>query len=167
MMKGDLHTLKKVCLYGSRVMLVGTVVLFAVAVAMLGLGIGSLFSDVCSDLCRDITNDAQNVGAAMAELFVIFILATVTVLCTYRIMVSIHSEHSPFNESNTDIVKRLSLAYLPASVVLALLEFLAHGIIAPVLFVFFGCILLSVILYIFALIIRYGAVLQNESDHTL
>lgn len=166
-MKGDLHTLKKVCLYGSKVMLAGTVVLFAIALALLAMGIGSLFSDACLDLCKDIAGDADRYGAAIAELFVIFVLATITVMCTYRIMVSIHSEHSPFNEDNTGIIKGVSRVYLAGAVILAALEYLAHGVLAPVLFMFFGCILISVLLYIFALIVRYGAVLQNESDHTL
>ena len=41
-----------------------------------------------------------------------------------------------------------------------------HGVLFAA-FVFFGCILVSVILYSLALIVRYGSVLQNESDHTL
>lgn len=166
-MKGDLHTLKKVCLYGSKVMLAGTVVLFTIALALLVMGIGSLFSDTCLDLCNDIAGDADRYGAAIAELFVIFVLATITVMCTYKIMVSIHSEHSPFNEDNTDIIKGVSHVYLVGAAILAILEYLAHGVLAPVLFMFFGCVLISVLLYIFALIVRYGAVLQNESDHTL
>ena len=44
-MKGDLHTLKKVCQYGSKVMLGGTAVILAVLAAYLVLGAASFFSD--------------------------------------------------------------------------------------------------------------------------
>ena len=173
MMKGDLHTLKKVCLYGSKVMLAGTVILFAVAVAVAALGISSFFTESTRGILSDILQfdvaaaDSLKTGISVAELTFVFLLATVTVRRIYLVMVSIHTEHSPFNNANTQIVKILSFVYLASAVILLVLDLVAGRGIASALFMFFGCILLSVVLYIFALIIRYGAVLQDESDHTL
>ncbi|MBO4502791.1 MAG: hypothetical protein J5707_03955 [Candidatus Methanomethylophilus sp.] len=172
-MKGDLSTLKKVCMYGSKVMLAGTFVLLAIAVAVLALGISTFFWDGGKDILSGIlgfdtaTASDLRVTACFTEYVFVFLLATETVRRIYLVMVSIHKEHSPFNETNTDIVKTLSQIYLIASVVLLVIDILGERGVASAAFMFFGCILLSVVLYIFALIIRYGAVLQNESDHTL
>ena len=172
-MKGDLSTLKKVCMYGSKVMLAGTVVLLAVAVTLVVLGASTVFWDGGKDILSGIlgfdTDSASSVRtfSSLAELVCVFLLATETVRRIYLVMVSIHTEHSPFTEANTTIVKTLSQIYLGASVVLLALDLLGERGIASAAFMFFGCILLSVVLYIFALIVRYGAVLQNESDHTL
>ena len=173
MMKGDLHTLKKVCLYGSKVMLAGTFVLLAVAVAVAVLGASSFLTDSTRGILSDILQfdvssaDSLKTAVSVAELTFVFLLATETVRRIYLVMVSIHTEHSPFTEANTAIVKTLSQIYLVASVVLFVLDILGERGVASAAFMFFGCILLSVVLYIFALIVRYGAVLQNESDHTL
>lgn len=172
-MKGDLHTLKKICMYASKVMLAGTIVLFAACIALIALGIVSLFSDAAEDFLGTILGfsvasaSSLKVGASLAELVCVLALATETVRRIYLVMKSIENEHSPFNERNTDTVRILSFIYLAAAPVLAVLEILGEKLIASTLFVFFGCILLSVVLYIFALIVRYGSVLQNESDHTL
>ena len=172
-MKGDLSTLKKVCMYGSKVMLAGTVILMAVVILLIALGISAAVWDGGKDILSDIlgfdTDSASSVRtvSCLAELVCVFLLATETVRRIYLVMVSIHTEHSPFTEANTAIVKTLSQIYLVASVVLFVLDVLGERGIASAAFMFFGCILLSVVLYIFALIVRYGAVLQNESDHTL
>ncbi len=173
MMKGDLHTLKKVCLYGSKVMLAGTFVLLAVAIAVAAVGVSTLFTDSTKDILSYILQfdvasaSSLKVGVSVAELVFVFLLATETVRRIYLVMVSIHTEHSPFNESNTQIVQTLSCVFLVSAVVLMAFELVAGRGVASALFMFFGCILLAVVLYIFALIIRYGAVLQDESDHTL
>ena len=172
-MKGDLSTLKKVCAYGSKVMLAGTFVLFTIALAVFFLGISSFFWDGGNELLSGILGfdaaSASNlrVVACFMEYVFVFLLATETVRRIYLVMVSIEKEHSPFNEANTGIVKTLSQIYLGASVVLLVIDLLGEHGAASAAFMFFGCILLSVVLYIFALIIRYGAVLQDESDHTL
>ena len=44
-MRGDLHTLKKVCKYASAVMLIGEIVFAALVIAMLVLGVVAQFSD--------------------------------------------------------------------------------------------------------------------------
>ena len=173
MMKGDLHTLKKVCLYGSKVMLAGTFVLLAVAIAVAAIGASSFLTDSTKGLLSDILQfdvysaDSLKTAVSVAELTFVFPLATETVRRIYLVMRSIHTEHSPFNDANTQIVKILSFLYLASAFVLMVFDLVAGRGIASALFMFFGCILLSVVLYIFALIIRYGAVLQDESDHTL
>lgn len=173
MMKGDLHTLKKVCLYGSKVMFAGTVILMAVVIVLIGAGAASFFVDSIQDFLGDCidkdfeSDSAIEVAAAYLELLLLFILAAATVYITYLVMKSIHSEHSPFNEFNTARVKVLSQTYLAAAFAFAVLEIAGSKEWTSTLFMFFGCILVSVILYSLSLIIRYGAVLQNESDHTL
>ena len=171
-MKGDLHTLKKVCRYGSRTMFAGTVVLLILAVALCAVGAGSFFSDGAEDLLNEVlsTDDYTKSlvkSASFIELLYLLILAAVTVYVTFLVMRSVATEHSPFNESNTKLVITLSQIFLISAVVFAVLEILASKGAASVLFMFFGCVLVSVILYVLALIIRYGTVLQTESDHTL
>lgn len=172
-MKGDLHTLKKVCQYGSKVMLGGTAVILAVLAAYLVLGAASFFSDGMASFLQDCIgirfegHTAVQVAAAYLSIVAVLAMAVVTVFVTYLVMTSIVTEHSPFNETNTGRVLRLSQIYLIAAVAMGILGLLGpHGILFAA-FVFFGCILVSVILYSLALIVRYGSVLQNESDHTL
>lgn len=171
-MKGDLHTLKKMCLYGSKVMLAGTLVLAAIIAALLVLGAGSLVSDGISGILEDILGmdfgeeSATKVASSYLEMLIIFVLALVTVFTTYKVMRSIHDEHSPFTETNVLRVKRLSFVFLFGAVLLLVMEALKDGW-ASMTFMFFGCILLSVVLYMFALMIRYGGLLQDESDRTL
>ncbi len=172
-MKGDLHTLKRVCQCGSGVMLAGTAVIALVIIALLIIGIGSLFSDAFSDLLgscigKSVGSDpGEEVAGAYFELLAVFILALVTVRTTHLVMISIRDEHSPFTEENTSRVTALSRMYVAGAVVLAVLELIGGRGPAGSAFMFFGCILLSVVLFMFALMIRYGAVLQDESDHTL
>lgn len=171
-MKGDLHTLKKVCMYASKVMLAGTAVLGAIIAVLIVLGVGSFFSDTLSEIlqnvldCRFGTDPAEDVAASYCEVLLIFVLALITVFTTYGVTVSIRSEHSPFVDSNVSLVKNLSATYLAFAFVFLVLE-LTKGKLANMTFMFFGCVLISVVLYMFALIIRYGGLLQDESDHTL
>ncbi|MBE6526579.1 MAG: hypothetical protein E7Z63_02260 [Thermoplasmata archaeon] len=170
-MKGDLHTLKRICEYASKVMFAGIFAVAALLIATLVLGIGSVFSDGMGDILRTVTGlDSPEDLATWAALFkivAILALGIVTVYAVYLLMVSVRDEHSPFNDRNTGVIILLSKIYLVMSVVLLALSAAASDSIAMVAFVFFGCILISVVLYCFALIVRYGAVLQDESDHTL
>lgn len=172
-MKGDLHTLKKVCLYGYKTMSIGMVVIGAIIAMMVILGCEALAMDSDHELLQsilsvDFDNDSAIVCvSSFAEVTLIFVLAFITVFCIRALMVSIHSEHSPFTDDNVHIVKFMAFLYLGASVVFALLELIGKGGPASAAFMLFGCILISVVLYILALVVRYGAVLQNESDHTL
>ena len=170
-MKGDLHTLKRICEYASKVMFAGIIVIVVFLVATLVLGIGSVFSDGMGDILNAVTGlespDDLHSWAALFKIVAILALGAVTVYTVYLLMVSIRDEHSPFNDRNTGSTILLSKIYLVMSVVLLVLSAAAADSIAMVAFMFFGCILLSVLLYCFALIVRYGAVLQDESDHTL
>lgn len=170
-MRGDLHTLKKVCLYGSKAMLLGEAVLGIVIAALVVLGIGSLVSDGISSTLGDLIDsdpdDSDGFSARWLEVVSVFLLGLATVHVIRVVMVSIHQEHSPFTEANTSVVVSLSKVYPFAAVVLAVLEWIASGNIAFVVFLFFGCILIAVVLYVLALMIRYGSVLQDEWDHTL
>ncbi len=172
-MKGDLSTLKKVCLYGSKVMFAGTAVLSAIIGALMVLGAGSLFSDGMREFLggfigSDFTDgtDAEAVSAYLIMLL-IFALAVITVFTTYQVMVSIYTEHSPFTETNTSRIKMVSKSYLVCAVAFLVLEAAGGNGLAVISFMFFGCVLIAVVLYMFALIVRYGALLQDESDHTL
>ena len=172
-MKGDLHTLKKACLYGSMVMACGAMVIAAVIVVIVSLGIGSFVSETFADILGSMIqlsledDSATVVVAAYAEMLLIFLLAFVTVLTIYWMMSSIHEDHSPFSVDNTDRAMVLSRIYFMAAVVIAILELLGGRGFGSVLFMFFGCILIAVVLFMFSLIIRYGSVLQDESDRTL
>ncbi len=171
-MKGDLSTLKKVCLYGSKVMAVGTAVLGAVIAAILILGACSPFSDAAADALWSIMGlESEDPSLKKACLYIcmltVFALAVFTVGQLRRIMASIHSEHSPFTETNTSRAIAMSKVYIAGAIVLGATELIGGSGPAAAAFMFFGCILLSAVLYMFALIIRYGSVLQNESDHTL
>ena len=170
-MKGDLHTLKRICEYASKVMYFGTIIVGIFLIELLVLGIGSAFSDGMGDLLHTQTGLAAPCDlvtwAALVKVIAILALGVATVYTVYIIMVSVRDEHSPFNDRNTGFLIILSKIYLVMSVVLLALSAAASDSIAMVAFMFFGCILISVILYCFALIVRYGAVLQDESDHTL
>lgn len=171
-MKGDLHTLKKVCFYGSKTMFCGSIVLMILAVALTLIGGLSLFSEDMGGILDDILSTGDGVGpivrcSSFFELLFLLLLAAVSVYVTFVVMRSVSNEHSPFNESNTKHAIRLSQIYLVSAFLFASLEIAGNKEVASVLFMFFGCILVSVILYVLALIIRYGAVLQTESDHTL
>ncbi len=172
-MKGDLHTLKKVCQYGSGVMLAGTAIIGIIILGLLILAVGSLFSDAFSDIlgsCIGMSVGSDPVGevaGSYLELLSIFVLALVTVSMTHRVMVSVRDEHSPFTELNTSRMTMLSRMYIVGAVLLAVLELIGGRGPAGAAFMFFGCLLLAVVLFMFALMIRYGAVLQDESDHTL
>ncbi len=171
-MKGDLSTLKKVCLYGSKVMTAGMAVIAVVILVLIVLGIGSLISgDISAALDGMIGTSSEDSTAvrmcSFLAILTVFVLAFVTVKAVRDQMLSIRSEHSPFTEDNTRRLIVMSKIYIAGAVILGILELAnGHGA-ASVAFMFFGCILLSTVLYVFALMVRYGAVLQNESDHTL
>jgi putative transcriptional regulator len=170
-MKGDLHTLKRICEYASKVMLVGEATIVAVLAILVGLGVASFASDLAADILSkvfglDVPDDIPS-AAGLAMVAFILVLALFTVWSIYSIMISIRDEHSPFTEGNTGILIRLSKVYLVSSVVLGALSMVYVGRLGPAAFMFFGCILVCVVLYCYALTVRYGAVLQDESDHTL
>jgi len=169
-MRGDLHTLKRVCSYASIVMLVGEVafLLLAVGTAIFGIlafsdnGIRSSFIDLIKCNGSDIS-----VIAGMIEMVLAFVAMFITVKVIHDIMVSIQREHSPFMEDTPKGFKLVCLTYLISSVPLAILEYLCREDFVLSICVFLLCILISVVMYCLTIIFRYGHLLQDESDHTL
>ena len=170
-MRGDLHTLKRVCEYASKVMYVAEYVLAALAVATLALIIASFFSEAAEDFITEwVGTDADETYrrvAAALKFMMIWVMGFLTVKGVHDIMCDIRDEHSPFTEANTDRMILISKIYLIGAIVLLALDIFAGTQIAFTVFVFLGCLLISVVMYCLALVCRYGGVLQKESDETL
>lgn len=166
-MKGDLSTVKKVSRYASTVMAVGAVVLGACIVAVAGIGIWSAVSEEGVKALSGILQTDGNIAAACLELLVILALGLATVLTIREFMLNIIREHSPFNTENVRRLKLLSVIYLALSFVLAATDIANTGFTFHTLFLFFGSILVSVVMYCLSCVFNYGSVLQKESDETL
>ncbi len=170
-MRGDLHTLKRICEYASKVMLVAEYVLAALAVATLVLIIASFFSEAAEDLVRDwVDSNADETYRMVASSFkflIIWIMGFLTVKGVHDVMCDIRDEHSPFTVANTDRIILISKIYLVGAFVLLIIDVVAGTQAAFAAFVFLGCLLISVVMYCLALVCRYGGVLQKESDETL
>lgn len=170
-MKGDLHTLQKVCGYASKVMLLGEAVIAAVILAVAVLGLTSPFVGWSADALSFIAGlrvpSDLATYADLARVLFILVLGLFTVFTVRLLMISVSREHSPFTLDNVRPMVAASKVYLLGAVVIGALTFLATESFGETVFVFFGCVLISVVLYCFGLMIRYGAVLQDESDHTL
>ncbi len=169
-MRGDLHTLKRICSYASVVMLIGEIAFLLLSLAMLILGIWSLSSPDIREffigLIKCGTTDISII-AGMLEMVIAFIAMFVTVNVIHDIMVSIQKEHSPFVSEHADRFKLVSLTFLFSSVPLTILEFLNRGDNVIAVCILLVCILISVVMYCLTIIFRYGYLLQDESDHTL
>ena len=165
-MKGDLNTLKKVCMYASKVMFAGQVVLGLIIAATVILGAVSLLSDGFADEVSGwIGGDMSPIASMEALLILVMGFITLRIVCGF--MDSIQRNHSPFTQGNVDRLKALSWTYLVSSVFLAVLEYLAHGSVSNAIFLCLGSLLVCVVMYCLALIFRYGGLLQKESDETL
>jgi len=169
-MRGDLHTLKKVCSYASVVMLAGEIAFMILAAASAVLGAVSFISpdirETFSQLIKCGETDLS-LAAGTVEMVILFATMFVTVKMIHDTMVSIQKEHSPFMNENAARFKTICLAFLMASVPLSVLEFLTRGDQILAVCVFLAFILISVVMYCLTIIFRYGAMLQDESDHTL
>lgn len=171
-MRGDLHTLKRVCEYASKVMRFAEFVIAVIVIATIGLGAASLFSEQAKEIYdvwvmgTDSDSIVRNV-AAFLETLMIWVMGFITIKAIHDIMCSIRDEHSPFTEINTARMKMISLIYLGSSFIILLLEALAGRSVFQAVFVFLGCLLISVVMYCLALMCRYGTGLQRESDETL
>ena len=170
-MRGDLHTLKRVCEYASKVMYVAEYVLAALAVATLALIIASFFSEAAEDfISKWVESGSDETYRRVAGAFkylIIWVMGFLTVKGVHDIMCDIRDEHSPFTEANTGRMILISKIYLVGAFILLALDIVAGTQIAFVVFVFLGCLLISVVMYCLALVCRYGGVLQKESDETL
>ena len=171
-MKGDLHTLKKVCKYASTVMFIGEIVFAVLIIATIALAIASQFSDGAKDIFVDLISakdysDPLKTTSSFIVMTLIFALGFLTVWMVHDIMVSIMTEYSPFVIENANRIKTLSLAFLFSSVFLLIFGILAGKGVTELLFLFFGSLMVSVVLYCLTIVCRYGALLQKESDETL
>ncbi len=171
-MKGDLNTLRKVCLYASKVMLAGEVVLAALILFTVAVGIGSVFSDTLGGLLDTVVGSLRGGSDGgdlplVVETVLILVLGLVTVHIVHGFMDSITREHSPFTQGNVSRLKAASWLYLGASVLLLVVEYVASGSISGAVFLCLGCMMVCVVMYCLALVFRYGGVLQKESDETL
>jgi len=169
-MRGDLHTLKKVCKYASVVMLMGEIAFAVLTAAVLIMGAWSFsdpsIRDSFSDLIKCGTSDLS-LASGTIEIAVLFIAMFITVKMIHDIMMSIQKEHSPFVLENADRLKIVSIAFLAVSAPLALLDYLNRSDDIIAVCIFLACILICVVLYCLTIVFRYGCILQNESDHTL
>ena len=171
-MKGDLSTLKKVCKYASVVMFIGELVFAGLILATVILGIASQFSDSGKDMLFDWigVNGSDSTLKIFSSFFVttlIFILGLITVWMVHDIMVSIKTEYSPFVAENAKRIKTISMAFLFSSVFLLVFGFLAEKGVTELLFMFFGSLMVAVVMYCLTIVCRYGVLLQKESDETL
>ncbi len=171
-MKGDLSTLKKVCKYASVVMFIGELVFAGLILATVILGIASQFSDSGKDMLFDWigVNGSDSTLKIFSSFFVttlIFILGLITVWMVHDIMVSIKTEYSPFVPENAKRIKTISMAFLFSSVFLLVFGFLAEKGVTELLFMFFGSLMVAVVMYCLTIVCRYGVLLQKESDETL
>lgn len=166
-MRGDLHTLRKTCLYGSKVMAVGSIFIALVLACLLAIGALSALTDDPSATMAEVLGDSVDDAWEYAEVLAVFLLAEFTVLTTYWVMSSISGNESPFTVENTGRITLLSKVYVVAAFILAVFEYGGSRSVASTAFLFFGCILLAAVLFMFGLMVRYGSVLQDQSDRTL
>ena len=167
-MKGDLGTLRKVCRYAATVMAAGEIVLAACITITVILGIASMASDSFNEALEPfyaVFGDLE--GFRFAETVFILLLGSVTVDSIRRMMVTLRDSHTPFTEGIASSMKAVSLVYLVSSFVLLALEIAAGSTVTEALFIFLGTLLVCVVMYCLSIVFRYGAVLQDESDHTL
>ena len=167
-MKGDLGTLRKICRYAATVMAVGVIVLAACIAITLVLGIASMASDSFAETLEPfyaVFGDLE--GFRFAETIFILLLGIVTVDSIRRMMVTLRDSHTPFTEDIASSMRAVSIVYLVSSFVLLALEIAAGSTVTEALFIFLGTLLVCVVMYCLSIVFRYGAVLQDESDHTL
>ena len=169
-MRGDLHTLKRVCSYASIVMMIGEIAFLILAIASVAMSVLSFTSDdirkMFTSLIKAGDSDLSLIAGTI-EITILFLAMFITVKVIHDIMVSITKEHSPFMEENSNGFKLVSMTFLIISVPLAVLEFLNRDDIVLSIIILLGCILICVVMYCLTIIFRYGYLLQDESDHTL
>ena len=171
-MRGDLHTLKRVCEYASKVMLVAEYALAALAVVTIIVGVAALFVDEAESLLLDVIAASESDSmlrkvSSVLKLLMIWVLGFITIKAVHDIMCTIRDEHSPFTEENTRRMITVSLSYLVFAFIFLILDILIATSPAEAIFLFLGLTLVSVVMYCLALVCRYGAVLQKVSDETL
>lgn len=170
-MKGDISTLRKVCGYAKSVLFMAFFALAALAALMAALGAHSFFGG-SADLVESILPMGPGApdwerAALVAESVLVLGMGAAVAGILSRIMESVASEPSPFTLKNAGLMKAIALMFLPASAALFVLELLAGRGPAEAVFVLFGALLVSLVMYCLTIVFRYGAALQKESDETL
>lgn len=110
----------------------------------------------------------QTLGILTMLTILVGLSAAMTVMLM-NIARSISREYSPFTAKNVNRLEVVSLLYLASPVAMApLIYYVAGGIDAgTVIGLTLGSILIAAVFYCIALVFRYGAYLQKESDETL
>ena len=171
-MKHGLSRLKKICRYGSNVMAIAGMILAISVIVTIGLGIISLITGNVSDILLSWIGHNGDEGtkiivAATMENILILSIGSITVITIGNVMDSISKENSPFTELNADRMVLISMIYFVSSFLLLTLGFIVERRATESVFIFLGTLLVSVVMYCLALMCRYGAILQKESDETL
>ena len=171
-MKHGLWRLKKICRYASNVMTIAGMILAISVIVTIGLGIISLITGNVSDILLSWIGHNGDEGtkiivAATMENILILSIGSITVITIGNVMDSISKENSPFTELNADRMVLISMIYFVSSFLLLTLGFIVERRATESVFIFLGTLLVSVVMYCLALMCRYGAILQKESDETL
>ena len=164
--------MKKICRYASNVMTIAGMILAISVIVTIGLGIISLITGNVSDILLSWIGHNGDEGtkiivAATMENILILSIGSITVITIGNVMDSISKENSPFTELNADRMVLISMIYFVSSFLLLTLGFIVERRATESVFIFLGTLLVSVVMYCLALMCRYGAILQKESDETL
>ena len=168
-----LSRLKKICRYASMVMFGAAAVLVVLAIAVSVIGLLSISdASIAAGFYNDwlhLGSDADPVKKASAciQMVLILVLGAFTVTILGMIMSSIHKEHSPFTSINAARMKSMAVTYMIAAFVLTALGILRGMNVSELIFLFLGMLLVTVVSYCLTLMVRYGQLLQEESDMTL
>lgn len=105
--------------------------------------------------------------ALFAFAMLVFGAMSVTFWTLSRIMTAISREYSPFTQDNVVRLTRIAYVFLGVSAVLLVLGLVTSARLDSVVSTIIVFLVAAVGVYSMALIFRYGAALQKESDETL
>ena len=153
-------------------MTIAGMILAISVIVTIGLGIISLITGNVSDILLSWIGHNGDEGtkiivAATMENILILSIGSITVITIGNVMDSISKENSTFTELNADRMVLISMIYFVSSFLLLTLGFIVERRATESVFIFLGTLLVSVVMYCLALMCRYGAILQKESDETL
>lgn len=165
-MENDLTRLKLLC-RGLYYVLIAIAALMVLASAVLVVTVVVAYISPESMVVEGI--DAGQAVMILAILAIMVVLALFVIVMLMNIARSIYREYSPFTPKNVRRLEVISLLYLVLPVVFLPLEYgvLGEVGVGDVLLAVFTGVISAAIFYCLALVFRYGAWLQNESDETL
>lgn len=169
-MRGDLHTLKRVCSYASVAMWIGSIAFILLTSAVIILGIMSFSSPDIRTMFTGLIkcgNGDLALASAIIEMTLAFIAAYIVIKTMYFIMKSIQNEHSPFTQDNAERFKMITVTLLGAAIILPIFEYMNRSDIIVTVCLCLFLVLLTVVSYCITIMFRYGSILQKESDETL